>query len=113
MLGAYVILAPLLFFFSLGSAHGQMRDAKDRFIDPISRRCEALFRTLGSVNLDDTGRATIESYGRMQEMRNAMQREIPVWPFDVKSIQAFFGAIVVPLLPALLPLVAGWLGIGR
>jgi hypothetical protein len=42
-------------------------------------------------------------------MRNDMKRSIPAWPFDFKSLEAFFGIIVVPLLPVLLPAIVNGL----
>jgi hypothetical protein len=43
MLGGYLIIAPLLFFFPLGAAHRQLNDAKERFLEPVNQKCERLF----------------------------------------------------------------------
>jgi hypothetical protein len=103
MLGGYAILAPLLFFLPLGAAHDKMLEAKDGFLRPICARCEELLRRLGAVELDQNGSKYIESLSHLEKLRDDLKRKIPVWPFDFKSLQAFFGTIVVPLLPVILP----------
>lgn len=109
MLGGYIIVAPLLFFLPLNAAHNKMLEARQKFILPISRKCEQLFTELGEINIDQKGHETIASLEQMEKLRHEMEREIPVWPFDLKSIQAFFGTIVVPLLPVILPFLFQWL----
>jgi hypothetical protein len=105
MLGGYVIIAPLLFFFPLGSAHNTMKKEKDDFIFPISKKCDELFRKIGDLKIgfDEKGVELVQLFNDMEKIRNDMKRSIPVWPFDFKSLEAFFGTIVVPLLPVLLP----------
>jgi hypothetical protein len=103
MLGGYVILAPLLFFLPLSAAHNKMLEVKQQFILPVSKKCEQLFTELAAIKMDKKGHETISSLEQMENLRHEMERDIPVWPFDFKSIQAFFGTIVVPLLPVLLP----------
>jgi hypothetical protein len=103
MLGGYVIIAPLLFFLPLSAAHNKMLEVKQKFIFPVSRKCEQLFTELGEIKIDEQGHEMIGSLEQMEKLRHEMEMEIPVWPFDFKSIQAFFGTIVVPLLPVILP----------
>lgn len=104
MLGGYVIIAPLLFFLPLSAAHQKMLEAKQAFILPVSERCEQLFRQLKEVELDDKGREAIGALEEMEKLRHEIEQEIPVWPFDFRSVQAFFGTIVAPLLPVIIPL---------
>jgi hypothetical protein len=54
----------------------------------------------------DEGRARfIESLSGLERLRDNLEKKIPVWPFDFRTLQAFFATIVVPLLPLVLPLV--------
>lgn len=106
MLGSYVIIAPLLFFFPLSSAHKKMREAKIRFILPVSQRCEVLFAQLTNQNLDNQGMSAVKTYSQINKIRTEMKREIAVWPFDFRSVQAFLATVVVPVLPVVLPFVA-------
>ncbi len=105
MLAGYAILAPALFFSQLGAAHYRMKEAKEHFMLPISRKSEELFGELGKVELDKEGFESVQVFYEMEKIRNGMKKSIPVWPFDFKSLQAFFGTLVVPVLPVLLPFV--------
>ena len=109
MLAGYVIIAPLLFFLPLSAAHNKMLEVRQNFILPVSRKCAQLFSELSAIKLDEAGRATIESLEQMEKLRHDMEKDISVWPFDFKSIQAFFGTIVVPLLPVVLPFIINML----
>jgi len=104
MLTGYVILAPLLFFFPLGAAHRCMQEAKESFLRPVSQRCEMLFRELSRMDLDDKGNTAVRAFTELTNVKNALRKEIPVWPFDFRSLQAFVGTIVVPILPIILSL---------
>lgn len=103
MLGAYVILAPLLFFLPLGAAHRRMQEAKEAFLRPVAKQCERLFSELASAGLDANGLAAIQTFSELEKLRSYLRREISVWPFDFRSLQAFVGTIVIPILPVVLP----------
>lgn len=103
MLGGYAILAPLLFFLPLAAAHNKMLDARDEFLRPISAKSHQLVQRIGNMKLDGNDAEYLESLSLLEKLRDDLKRKIPVWPFDFKSLQAFFGAIVVPLLPILFP----------
>ncbi len=103
MLGAYVIVAPLLFFLPLSAAHRRMKEAKEAFILPVSRRCEALFAQLSRADHTDDGLRSIQVFAEMDKMRDSMKRGISVWPFDFRSLGAFVATIMVPLVPIVLP----------
>lgn len=109
MLGAYAIVAPVLFFSQLGAAHYRMKEAKEEFLLPMSRRSEELSRELRKVELDKGGVESVQAFHEMEKMRIGLKKSIPVWPFDFKSLQAFVGTVVVPVVPVLLPLVFGWI----
>ena len=103
MLGGYAILAPLLFFLPLAAAHNKMLDARDEFLRPISAKSNQLVQRIGNMKLDGNDAEYLESLSLLEKLRDDLKRKIPVWPFDFKSLQAFFGTILVPLLPILFP----------
>jgi hypothetical protein len=103
MLGGYLIIAPLLFFFPLGAAHRQLNDAKERFLEPVNQKCERLFSELADVTLDDKGFTAVQAFSALDTAITRLHKEIPVWPFDFRSLQAFAGTIVIPILPIVLP----------
>jgi hypothetical protein len=106
MLGGYAILAPLLFFLPLAAAHDRMLNAKDRFLRPISARCHVLVQQIGAMKPDGHGVEHAISLSLLEKLRDDLNKTIPVWPFDFKSLQVFFGAVVVPLLPIIFPVLA-------
>ncbi len=105
MLAGYVILAPLLFFFPLGAVHRLMKRAKEQFLSPVGQQCTRLFGELASAGLDDKGLVAVRTFSELKKVRSSLRKEIPVWPFDFKSLQVFVGTIVVPVIPVVLPFV--------
>lgn len=106
MLGAYAILAPLLFFLPLAAAHDKMLEAKERFLKPICEVSAKALEEIGDADSDADGRASrIEEIVRLDQLREQMYRKILVWPFDFKSVQSFFATVTVPLLPIALSVI--------
>jgi len=104
MLAGYIIVAPLLFFSPLAAAHGRLIEAKERFLRPLSKQCEQLFRELSDGKSDDRGYAAARALQELASVRDSFRKEIPAWPFDFRSLQGFVGAIVVPILPIIMSL---------
>jgi hypothetical protein len=100
-LSAYAIAAPALFFLPLSAAHRVMQSRKDAFLLPIAQDYQHAIRSLG----EHATREEIERVEKLGSLYYDLQKRIPVWPFDFRSLQAFFCAVVVPVLPILLPLV--------
>jgi hypothetical protein len=103
MLGGYLILAPLLFFFPLGAAHQQMNDARQKFLQPISQRRDRLLGELADASPDDKGLTAIQTFSALDAAITRLHKDIPVWPFDFRSMQAFVGTVVIPIVPIVLP----------
>ena len=105
MLGSYAILAPLLFFSPLAACHEAMKSAKLKFIGDISKKSQQLRKQLKDINPDSKGLAAVQIFSEMEKIRNELIRSIPVWPFNFRSLEAFFGTVVIPLVPVLLPII--------
>lgn len=103
ILGIYAILAPTIFFLPLLAAHGRMQEAKIDFLLPISRRCESQIAQLGKREFLNQMPTIIQSIGEVEKIRDRMKKEIPVWPLEFRSFGAFFGTVIVPVLPVILP----------
>ncbi len=103
MLGSYLIIAPLLFFFPLGAAHRQMSAARDKFLEPLRRRLETLMGELAETTLDDRGRTAVQTFSALDAEVARLNKAIPVWPFDFRSLRAFAGTIVIPVFPVVFP----------
>ena len=109
MLGGYAILAPLLFFFPLGAPHYQMKAEKERLVSRISQKEKMLFEELIRADFQNANLENgVKIFEKLEETRNTLIQTIPVWPFNFKSIEAFLGMIVIPLLPSFLSLIVNF-----
>jgi hypothetical protein len=106
LLGCYALFVPALFFLPLGAAHRRMREAKEEFLWPIADRYRQLILDVAPPR-SDVDYATIE---KIRALYKDLERQIPVWPFNFRSLQAFFGTIVVPVVPVVVPLVVQFVG---
>jgi len=103
MLAGYALLAPLLFFLPLWAPHNEMRDAKDEFIKPV---CQQIDRVNNDIlKTGECDKNKIKLLSRLRRERLKLLKQIPVWPFDIRSINTFFGAIIMPVVPTLLPFI--------
>lgn len=101
VLFSYVIFAPLLFFLILGSAHQKMREAKEEFLGGISDAIAVLITNTSAVaqlnneNFNDN----VSKLKFLQDQYALYSQRIPVWPFNWRSMQGFFGAVIAPVIP--------------
>lgn len=100
-LSCYAIMAPVLFFLPLSSAHRIMQREKDSFLLPMARS----YRKLLSSLCDNPSDGDIRQAESLGTLYFKLCKRIPVWPFDVRSLQAFFGIVVVPIVPVALPFI--------
>jgi hypothetical protein len=108
-LGGYVLLAPMMFFLPLGSARLRMKEAKIDFLRPISERCEQLAK-LSAVGSPEKSAQAVRDFFEMDKLRIQIEKEIPVWPFNLKSFLKFSGAIVFPIMPPLVTFAGNFIG---
>src|SRR5262245_28494464 len=99
LLLGYAFLAPLMFFLPLNAAHKVMRDEKQRFLRIVSNTRSTLIRRLDR----DFSTDLIADIAKIGALYNELERRIPVWPFNFRSLESFFGTIIVPVLPIILP----------
>jgi len=99
-LACYAILAPFLFFLPLSAPHKRMREAKELFIRPLITRYTELVK---SVSTQNGTKSTYEDLENLDSLIKKLDKQIPVWPFNFRSLESFFGTVVVPILPIVLP----------
>ena len=46
-----------------------------------------------------------EEIKELDALYSKLDKSIPIWPFNFKSVETFFIAIISPLLPAILPVI--------
>lgn len=103
MLAMYALTAPILFFLPLWAPHNAMWKAKEDFIQPVCQKLENNINQLNEPGESDEDKLTLLS--RLREERLHLLKQIPVWPFDIRSLNAFFGAIIMPVVPTVLPFI--------
>jgi hypothetical protein len=97
----YVVFAPLLFFWPLGTAHSAMKEAKDKQLLELAQRFDKIFERSNTLNENDS-----EIEDNVKKLENikklyAMAEEFPIWPFDMGSLQRFITVVSAPLIPLL------------
>jgi hypothetical protein len=105
LLAGYAVLAPLMFFLPLNAAHKVMQDEKQRFLMIVANARSALIRRLEREFSTDL----VADIAKTGALFTELDRRIPVWPFNFRSLESFFGTIVVPVLPILLPFLVKFL----
>lgn len=98
-LGLYVVLAPLTFFASVGTAHARMAAHKRALLLWVSRlfdetHSDVVEAMKGTKALSDT---TLAEVNRLHSLYRTVEG-FPVWPFDVRTIRNFTAVALVPVL---------------
>lgn len=97
-LGCYLFLAPLLFFLPLTAPHRTMKLAKENFLCPLMKLYDEKIKEIPQREKVD-----YEELEKLDALLQKLHRQIPVWPFNFKSLKSFFATVIIPLLPVLLP----------
>jgi hypothetical protein len=105
LLAGYAILAPIMFFLPLNAAHKVMLDEKQRLLMTVAKTRSAQIRRLEHEFSTDL----VADIAKVGALFTELNRQIPVWPFNFRSLESFFGTIVVPILPILLPFLVKFL----
>jgi hypothetical protein len=105
LLAGYAVLAPLMFFLPLTAAHKVMQDEKQRFLMIVANARSAQIRRLEREFSTDL----VSDIAKTGALFTELERRIPVWPFNFRSLESFFGTIIVPVLPILLPFLVKFL----
>lgn len=100
-LGAYLILAPLIFFLPLGTAHSAMTKAKNTQLLQLSQQFDVQYQKISETvkrgDVDYSGNvARIETLQKLY----VITEQFTIWPFDTVNLRRFLTITLVPLLPA-------------
>ena len=100
-MGAYILLAPILFFWPLGTASKAMQEAKNSEMLILAHQFQGIYEKVKKDSSDKTNVENLENLKKVYQMI----LEFPVWPFDARNLQRFFAIITAPLIPALISIV--------
>lgn len=98
--GAYMLAAPLIFFWPLGTAHEAMQNTKDQELLILAQSFDESYTRVKQ----EEGRNFEKAVERLEQIRTLykMADDFPVWPFDFRSLRRFFTVVGAPLLPAII-----------
>jgi hypothetical protein len=111
-IGAYVILAPLMFFLPLGTAHTAMMKARDQALLFLSEQFDEEYARIGSTLNDeyvftskdaDLSEEVLDlGVKRLENLRKLYRvtEDFPVWPFDGRSLRRFLAVVGAAITPA-------------
>lgn len=101
---AYILIAPLVFFAPIGSAHSAMKKAKNDYIISISDQFKRDFTNIQLLlNKDSKNlKSSLEKIEYLQKIHE-MASKFPVWPFNTSSIIIFFSSVFSPFILSILP----------
>ena len=95
---AYLILGPIVFMAPLLPFRRGMLRTKERWMSAVAERLRIEFDRLRTQI--QTGQITKEDEDLVDRLRKigAVIDELPVWPFDARTLHNFAGAYIVPLV---------------
>jgi len=99
----YVALAPCFFFLPLSTAHGVMRDSKERELQMTAKLFrEAYSEVTSGKGKDDPN--PCPKLTRIHELERlyGLVLRFSVWPFDMRSLPGFLIRVAGPIVPALI-----------
>ena len=98
MLGSYALLAPLIFFLPMSSAHRLMQKTRDPFLQRLTRKTWQMIDE--ADHTDDVCKSAecFKLVKDLEKLHSKFSGKIPVWPFNVRTLQGFFGSVLVPLI---------------
>lgn len=100
----YLILAPVVFFAPIGSAHKAMKNAKNQILFRVAEQYEKDFTKIEN-NLDTETDQLNKSLAKLDQLHkiHKMASSFPIWPFNTSSIVRFFSSTLSPLIIVLIP----------
>lgn len=103
----YLILAPIVFFAPLGTAHTAMRSSKKHYLLEISNQFN---QDISKTYLEIRGEAgnlrdNIEKIEQLQRLYKLIE-SFPVWPFDTSTIRKFLISASSPVITLICTIIA-------
>ena len=101
---AYLIAAPIIFFLPLRTAHAAMVRYRNGLLSKISSRFSFLLAEVRATTWENEARTEelLTQIRQVEEMRESIKKQVPVWPYNAVSFRKFLGVLFTPLLAALI-----------
>lgn len=96
----YLILAPVVFFTPLLSAHKVMVAFRDRLISEVSDEFNVTYKYLRSIrsNNSDQLKPIFQRIDLLKEER-ILINNFPTWPVSTRNLRKYFGLVITPIAP--------------
>jgi len=103
---AYLIMAPLTFFGTLGTSHGSMKAVKKKYLEQFSNEFDENYKSIQGL-LDSETLKLQERFNRLKLIHELYQmtKAFPVWPFNMGSIRWFGTVVSSPIIAGVILLV--------
>jgi hypothetical protein len=96
---AYLILGPIVFMAPLLPFRRGMLRTKSEWMSEVARRLRIEFDRLRiQIQSAQITKEDEDLVDRLRKIGSVIE-ELPVWPFDARTLRKFAGAYVVPLVP--------------
>lgn len=106
---AYLVLGPIVFIGPLLPFRSGMLRTKAEWMSEVAQRLRVEFERLRlQIRSGEITEADESLIDRLRKIGSVID-ELPVWPFDARTLRKFAGAYGVPLLAAALPDLVVWL----
>jgi hypothetical protein len=105
-IGIYVILAPVVFFWPLGTAHQAMKEAKSKYLLSISQNFDNEYQ-LATTKITQNASILESRIKKIHQLRELykLTEDFPIWPFDATNIGRFLAVLTAPFIPPLISLI--------
>lgn len=108
----YGVLAPMVFFLPLGTAHRVMQRAKTTHLLTLSRQFDIQYKQITSV-LSQGESEIADSVQKIEALQTLYKitEDFIIWPFDVVNLRRFLTITLAPLLPGLITILFEFISI--
>ncbi|MBI5304311.1 MAG: ABC transporter ATP-binding protein [Chloroflexi bacterium] len=106
MLGAYLILSPLVFFAPISIAHAAMDRAKHALVSRIANQFESDLAALHAA-LDTNAEELKQRLDKIEQLQRVhkLVMRFPAWPFNTDNLIHFLSSVLSPVAIAIIPAV--------
>jgi len=106
-LAVYLLLAPLIFFLPLWTAHTGMVTYRNHLLTETATKLDSVLTQLRTLRREDADliETSLNEFRQLDEVRVLITDQVPIWPFNTGSVRKFFGLTLSPLLPAAISII--------
>lgn len=98
MIFGFIIFCFIAFFLPLWPFSSQMRESKRRTLETISDLFQTLWRSeIRKANKVDYSKVDYDALEHVSSLYH-MADQMPVWPYDLKTVRSFMSYVIVPLI---------------